>query len=177
MYTLENENIVLRALEPEDLDILFDIENDKSLWQISNTLAPYSRDLLKKYIEGSHKDIYEARQLRLAISPVRSTDLIGLIDLFEFEPQHNRAGVGILVRENFQGKGIASQALELVLDYAFNQLDLHQVFAHIPANNNQSRRLFEKMGFKRSGTQKDWIRSNNEFLDVDLYQFINSERK
>jgi len=177
MHTLENENIVLRALEPEDLDILFDIENDKSLWQISNTLAPYSRDLLKKYIEGSHKDIYEARQLRLAISPVHGTDLIGLIDLFEFEPQHNRAGVGILVRENFQGKGIASQALELVLEYAFNQLDLHQVFAHIPANNNQSRRLFEKMGFKRSGTQRDWIRSNNQFLDVDLYQIINSERK
>ena len=177
MHTLENENIVLRALEPEDLDILFDIENDKSLWQISNTLAPYSRDLLKKYIEGSHKDIYEARQLRLAISPVYGTDLIGLIDLFEFEPQHNRAGVGILVRENFQGKGIASQALELVLEYAFNQLDLHQVFAHIPANNNQSRRLFEKMGFKRSGTQRDWIRSNNQFLDVDLYQIINSERK
>ncbi len=177
MYNLENNNIVLRALEPEDIDVLFDIEHAKSLWPVSNTLAPYSRDLLKKYIERSHKDIYEARQLRLAISPIHDTQLIGLIDLFEFEPQHNRAGVGILVRKNFQGKGIASQALELMLDYAFKQLELHQVFAHIPANNDQSRRLFEKMGFTRSGTQKDWIRTNNDFLDVDLYQIINSERK
>lgn len=177
MYVLENKHIKLRALEPEDIDALFDIENDRTLWQVSNTLAPYSRDILKKYIAGSHKDIYEARQLRLAISPTDRDELMGLIDLFEFEPQHSRAGVGILVRKDFQSKGIASQALKLILDYAFNHLDLHQVFAHIPSNNDHSRRLFEKVGFERSGTQKEWIRINKGFLDVDLYQFINSERK
>lgn len=177
MYILENENIKLRALEPEDIDALFDIENDKTLWHASNTLTPYSRDILRKYIAQSHKDIYEARQLRLAISPINDTQLIGLIDLFEFEPQHNRAGIGIVVRENFQGQGIASQALHLILEYAFNHLDLHQIFAHIPSNNDQSRRLFEKIGFRRAGTQKDWIKTNNQFVDVDLYQFINSESK
>jgi diamine N-acetyltransferase len=177
MFLLENDIIRLRALEPEDLDALFHIENDKSLWQVSDTLAPFSRDILKKYIAAAHKDIYEVRQLRLAISPKDEAELLGLIDLFDFDPQHNRAGIGILVLENFQGKGIASQALKLMLEYTFSHLDLHQVFAHIPANNNHSRRLFEKMGFTKTGTQKDWIRANGHFVDVDLYQFINSKHK
>lgn len=175
MYILENKNITLRALEPDDLETLFEIENDRSLWQVSNTLVPFSRDILKKYISQAHQDIYEARQLRLAISPVGSTELIGLVDLFEFDPRHHRAGIGIIVKKTYQQKGIASQAVQLVLDYAFNQLNLHQIFAHIPSDNEHSRRLFENIGFTLSGTQKDWIRGNNGYLDVNLFQFINPE--
>ena len=173
-YILENKDIKLRALEPEDVDMLFDIENDRKLWQVSNTLTPFSRDILSKYISRADQDIFEARQLRLAISPKNENELFGLIDLFDFEPQHHRAGIGILILESHQNKGIASQALKLVVDYAFNQLDLRQLFAYIPSNNPKSRRLFEKIGFEPVGTLKDWIRSGKQFLDVELYQIINS---
>lgn len=173
IHLLENENIILRALEPEDIDGLFAVENDRKLWQVSNTLAPFSRHLLEQYISKSHQDIYEARQLRLAISPRNGKGLLGLIDLFDFDPQHLRAGIGIVVLEEHQNHGIASQALSMMLNYAFEHLNLHQVYAHIPAGNDRSRRLFERAGFRRSGTQRDWIRSGQEFMDVDLYQSIN----
>jgi diamine N-acetyltransferase len=174
MQFLENKHIVLRALEPEDLDSLFDVENDRSLWQVSNTLAPFSRHLLEQYISKAHQDIFEARQLRLAISPKNNKLLLGLIDLFDFDPQHRRAGIGIVILKEHQNNGFASQALGLMRDYAFDHLDLHQVFAHIPSNNGQSRRLFERAGFEHAGTQRDWIRSGREFLDVELYQSINN---
>lgn len=173
MLLLENENIILRALEPEDIDDLFAVENDRKLWQVSNTLAPFSRHLLEQYISKAHQDIFEARQLRLAISPRGERDLLGLIDLFDFDPQHRRAGLGIVVLERHQHNGIASQALTMLLDYAFEHLDLHQIYAHIPAGNERSRRLFERAGFRQSGTLRDWLRSGKEFVNVDLYQSIN----
>ena len=173
MHFLENENIVLRAIEPEDVDDLFAVENDRKLWQVSNTLAPFSRHLLEQYISKAHQDIFEARQLRLAISPLGDRELLGLIDLFDFDPQHRRAGLGIVVLEKHQHKGIASQALGMMRDYAFGHLDLHQIYAHIPADNESSRRLFERAGFRQSGTLKDWIRSGQDFVNVDLYQSIN----
>ncbi len=173
MHFLENENIILRALEPEDVDDLFAVENDRKLWQVSNTLAPFSRHLLEQYISKAHQDIFEARQLRLAISPRGERALLGLIDLFDFDPQHRRAGLGIVVLEQHQHNGIASQALGMMQDYAFKHLDLHQIYAHIPADNDRSRRLFERAGFRRSGTLRDWIRSGQGFVNVDLYQSVN----
>ena len=65
MTHLQNEKVSLRAVEPEDIDLLFDLENDISLWKYSNRLQPYSRDLLQKYIANAHKDIFEIRQINL----------------------------------------------------------------------------------------------------------------
>ena len=175
MYILENKHIALRALEPSDLDALFEIENDSAMWNISDTLVPYSRDLLSKYIEESTKDIFEAKQVRLAISPNGSDELIGLIDLFQFEPHHRRAGMGIFVRKDHQQKGIATQAIDLMTRYAFQILGLHQVFAHVPVNNPGSQRLFENSGFAISGTLKDWAKDKNVYTDVLIYQLMNPE--
>lgn len=173
MYILENEHIKLRALEPLDLDVLFEIENDSSMWNISDTLTPYSRDLLSKYIEESTKDIFEAKQLRLAISPHGSEELIGLVDLFQFEPQHRRAGMGIIVKKDHQQKGIATHAVELLTQYAFRFLGLHQIYAHVPLNNPGSQRLFENSGFTLAGTLKEWMKDNNGYTDVLIYQMMN----
>ncbi|RZJ63737.1 MAG: N-acetyltransferase, partial [Flavobacterium sp.] len=67
MVTLQGDAIYLRALEPEDLDFIYAIENDEAVWEVSNTQTPYSRFLIRQYLENAHQDIYEAKQLRLAI--------------------------------------------------------------------------------------------------------------
>lgn len=175
MYLLENKNIKIRALEPNDLEDLFTIENDSSLWDISDTRAPYSRELLSKYLEESSKDIYEAKQLRLVISPKVSDELIGLVDLFQFEPHHKRAGLGIVVKKEYQGQGIATQTIELMSQYAFKFLGLNQVFAHVPSENPGSRRIFEKSGFTQTGTLQAWRKGRNGYSDVCLYQLLNPE--
>jgi diamine N-acetyltransferase len=175
VHILENKHIKLRALESIDLEALFEIENDSNLWNISDTLAPFSRDLLSKYLEESGKDIFEAKQLRLAISPNGSEELIGLVDLFQFEPHHRRAGLGIIVRKDKQLKGIATDAVELMTQYAFRFLGLHQVFAQVPANNPGSRRLFENKGFTLSGTLREWMKDKDGFTDVLIYQLMNPE--
>lgn len=170
---INGEKIKLRALEPQDLDFLYQIENDTNLWEVSTTQTPYSKFVLKQYLDNAHRDIYEVKQLRLVIADLESR-AIGLIDLFDFDPKNKRAGVGIVIssEENRQ-KGYASEALKLLCRYAFTHLQLHQLYANIGEDNEKSIRLFEKSGFVKSGTKKDWNFYNGKFQDEHLYQFIN----
>ena len=171
MATLHSKNSNLRALEPEDLDFLLSAENDESYWEISGTQIPYSKFILQKYIENAHQDIYEAKQYRFVICNTQNIP-VGMIDLFDFDPQHKRVGIGILLLTQYQGKGYGSEALEMVIDYAFLYLNVHQVFANITAENEKSIKLFEKFNFKKIGVKKDWIYANNSFKDEIQYQLI-----
>jgi len=173
MITLSGNTIYLRALEPEDLDFIYTIENNESVWEVSNTQTPYSRFLIRQYLENAHQDIYEAKQLRLAICQQETGATIGLIDIFDFDPKNNRAGVGIVIGSQSQrSKGIGSEALALVIQYSFQQLQLHQLYANIGSDNEISLQLFTKFGFQKIGIKKDWNRVNNVYKDELLYQLI-----
>lgn len=177
METLKGTHIKLRALEPEDLGFLFDTENDEANWQVSGTQVPFSKFILKQYLDNSHKDIYEAKQLRLVIAAIDSNIPMGMIDLFDFDPQHKRAGIGILVSETYRNKGTASEALQLLISYAFHYLDLHQLYANVTTDNTTSMHLFEKHGFELIGIKKDWIYSQHKFMDEASYQLISPTAK
>lgn len=174
MVTLQGENIYLRALEPEDLEFIFNIENDESLWELSNTQTPYSRFLIKQYLENAHQDIFEAKQLRLVICKT-SNETIGLIDLFDFDFKNKRAGVGILIQsEEKRYQGYGKEALKLLVDYCFNQLHLHQLYCNISEDNNVSLALFESQGFQRVGLKNDWNFNGKTFKNEYLLQRINN---
>jgi diamine N-acetyltransferase len=169
---LKGENVYLRALEPQDLDFLYEIENDGSIWEISQTLTPYSKYVLKEYLKNAHLDIYSTKQFRFVIC--NHQNRIGLIDIFDFDPFHKRAGIGIVIKnEADKNNGFGSEALQLLIDYVFKTLYLHQVYANISNNNTASIKLFEKFKFTLMGVKKDWNFSNNKYSDELFYQLIN----
>ena len=173
MITLKGTKIYLRALEPEDLEFVYAVENNEAIWEVSNTQTPYSRFLIRQYLENAHQDIYEAKQLRLAICKNDSADAIGLIDLFDFDPKNKRAGVGIIIQdESDRHSGYGKEALGLVIGYAFNQLQLHQLYANISTENSASLSLFTTFGFEKIGVKKDWNFTRNCFHDEALFQLI-----
>lgn len=164
----------MRAPEPEDLEYLYQWENDTDVWQVSNTITPFSRFTLKKYIETAHLDIYENQQLRFMIDTLADKTTIGTIDLFDFDPYHHRAGVGILIgNQAYRGKGLADDALKVLVHYGFTVLMLHQLYCNIGAGNQQSLRLFEKNGFAMVGEKKDWLRTQDGWESEYLLQVIN----
>lgn len=174
MITLKGENVYLRALEPEDLEFIHTIENDETIWEISNTQTPYSKFLIKQYLEHAHKDIFEVKQLRLVISSY-SDEALGMIDIFDFDFKNGRAGVGILVKEpNDREKGYGSEALKLLIDYSFTHLGLHQLYCNISEGNEASVKLFSKQGFKKIGLKKDWNYINSAYKNEYLFQLINN---
>lgn len=175
MKTLKGTHIYLRALEPEDLQFIYEIENDSSLWEVSHTQTPYSRFLIHQYLENAHQDIYEAKQLRLVICDLETETALGLIDLFDFDPKNERAGVGIVIQHNhIRKQGVGSEALELLIGYVFKHLQLHQLFANISTDNVASVALFTKFGFELVGIKKEWNRIAGVRKDEALYQLINT---
>jgi diamine N-acetyltransferase len=167
--------ITLRALEPEDLELLYEWENDNEYWIISNTITPFSKFTLKRYLKNSHKNIYETGQIRLMIELTAEKQTIGTIDLFDFDPFHKRAGLGILIADEAQRrKGYASMAVKCLIEYCFTTLQLHQLYCNILANNCESMDLFQKLGFVRIGIKKDWIKTVVGYLDEYMFQLIKS---
>jgi len=170
--------IILRALELSDIDLLYNWENDREIWLVSNTIVPYSKHILKKYLDNSHLDIYQTKQLRLMIDlkieNLKNPKTIGTIDLFDFDPFHNRAGVGILIGDKSKRKkGYASKALESLIDYAFHTLQLNQIYCNILTDNKESLSLFQKHGFKIIGEKKEWIKIPGGFTDEYMLQLLN----
>jgi diamine N-acetyltransferase len=170
------KDISLRALEPEDLELLYEWENNSINWAISNTITPFSKYILKRYLEDSYKSIFETGQLRLMIDNFTDKTTIGTIDIFDFDPLHKRAGLGILIaNEDYRRKGFASMALACIIDYSFKTLQLHQLYCNIIEKNSESIELFKKHGFVQSGIKKDWIKNADKFSDEYFFQLINTQ--
>ncbi|MCQ2218127.1 MAG: GNAT family N-acetyltransferase [Paludibacteraceae bacterium] len=176
MGCLETNEIRLRALEPEDLSALYNWENEDLFWAEGNSLAPYSRFVLRQYIEEQQGvDIYTSKQLRLMVELKKESISIGTIDLFDFDPHHNRAGVGILIDPNYQSKGYATQALSLLCNYAFSILKLHQLYCHINEGNIASIQLFKNEGFVDCGCLKSWNNTPEGWKNCLILQKIMNE--
>ena len=164
--------IKLRALEPTDIDFLFEIENDRDLWHLSHTQQPFSGRLLQDYIANADRDIYEAKQFRFAIEVVDNQKLIGFIDLFDFDSKNKRAGVGIVIHRQYRNQSYGKEALQQLIRYAFDVLYLHQLYANIAVDNLPSIRLFEAFGFEQTGNKKDWLFDGTAYKDELLFQLI-----
>lgn len=175
MKTLIAEHIYIRAMEPSDIEVLYKTENNTSVWKVSNTTAPYSKFVLEQFIQTAHLDIYTNKQLRLMICLNSTNEVIGSIDLFDFEPLHLRVGIGILLLETHRKLGYATQALNLIIDYCFNTLCVHQIYCNISSSNSNSIELFEKLNFTCVGLKKQWNQIGPaQFEDEYLYQLLSS---
>jgi diamine N-acetyltransferase len=172
---LESDKIRLRALEPEDIELLFEWENDLAIWEVSNTYEPYSKYILTKYIKESNRDIYESKQVRMIIETLIGK-AVGAVDLFDFDPFHFRAGVGVLIHdENDRNKGYATDALLLIEVYARDYLRLNQLFANITEDNTASIQLFLSNGFHQCGAKKEWRNTPEGWKTELMFQKILSK--
>lgn len=169
---LRDDLVFLRALEAEDLDFLYLIENDTALWTVSDTVTPLSRYALRQYLDNAAADIQEVRQLRLVICAAADSRPVGTIDLFDYQARHQRAGIGIALLPTEREQGYAQAALQLMTTYAHATLHLHQLYCTIAIDNVRSVRLFEKVGFTRVGVRKHWLRTAGGWQDVVEYQCL-----
>lgn len=163
------KTIRLRALEPEDLDLLYSIENDRALWAVGCATTPYSRYLLHDYLANATGDIYVDKQVRMVIED-QEHQAIGLVDLFNFSPQHLRAEVGIVIQQPFRNNGYANMALQALCDYSRNILHLHQLYAIVADDNEAALQMFRQSSFTISSELKEWIYNGEKYQNAYLLQ-------
>ena len=174
---LKNNTIHLRALEPEDLEVLYKWENDTDVWRYGSAMSPYSKYVLRQYIVDAQTDIFESKQLRFMISLNQGNKALGTIDLYDFDPLNSRCGVGIYIDPEYRREGFAKQALILLQNYVFDFININQLYAFIPISNRASQKLFESAGFSKSATLQQWIADDNSYEDVIIMQKLKTKQQ
>jgi len=165
------QTVSLRAIEPEDLDLLYRIENDTALWAVGTTNVPYSRYLLHDYVAHATADIYADRQVRLMIDNTAG-QTVGIADLVSFDPTNRRAEVGLIILNEQRRQGYGSSALLQLCHYARRVLHLHQLYAYVDIHNEASLRLFRKVGFTAAVRMPDWLYDGDQYHDAWLMQHV-----
>ena len=163
--------VKFRALEMDDLQWLYLIENDEGLWKYSNTIVPFSKEILTKYILNSNRDIFDVKQLRMVVYS-KEVSRIGLIDLYDFSPENKRLALGIIIDEKYRNIGVAKKALFLIEKWIKSRLDIHQIYVNIGEENLISIKLFKSLGYIKIGLKKDWNFYNNKFNSEFTFQKI-----
>lgn len=169
---LSNDKIVLRAIEPTDVDQIMAWENDESLWTVGNTVAPFSRKAIWDYVEHYNPDIYSEKQLRLMITDATSGISVGMVDLFDFDAHNRRCAIGLMIGEEYRNQGCGKATLELMQTYVRRFLGLHQLWAQIPVDNANSVKLFTECNYKICGRLRSWLRRGNRYIDVYILQLL-----
>lgn len=162
----------LRALETEDISLMYRVENATTMWDVTSTPQPLSRGAITQFIHSTTGDIYKDGQLRLVIEIKTESDYqaIGFIDLIDFSPRNLRAEVGIAILPQFHNKGYGLEALKLVEQYACEMLFIHQLFAYVAIDNTPALTVFAKAGYEQAGRLKDWLKYKDSYKTVVLLQ-------
>ncbi len=163
--------VTLRAIEPEDLDVLYTIENDDKLWTVGSTNVPYSRYALHEYVANTSGDIYADRQVRLMVCNEQE-EVVGIVDLMDFNPRHLRAEVGVVIQKPYRAEGYGQAAMQKLISYARNILHIHQLYALVGVDNTYCIRLFEHAGFLSNARLRDWLSDGNSYHDAVLMQLF-----
>lgn len=163
------QNVKLRAMEPEDVDILVKWENDPDLSASSNSFQPVSRKILHDYIEQSHRSLFEIGQMRLMIE-AKGGETVGAVDLYDFDAYQRRVTIGILVDKEHRLKGYAKDALNVMSEYLLSHLCLYQIVAKVASSNTASCRLFESCQYEFVATLPQWQWIGQDYQDMKVYR-------
>ena len=164
-------SVSLRAMEPEDLELLYKIENDTQLWNVGSTNVPYSRYTLHDYIATSSDDIYADHQVRMMVENQEGR-VVGIVDVVNFDAKNRRAEVGVIILNELRRQGYGYDTLKCVADYALRILHLHQLYAVVDASNLAAVNLFAKADYQQSATLPAWLYDGKDYHDALLMQRI-----
>ncbi len=161
--------VKLRAMEPEDLDMLYAIENDRQLWAVGVTSVPYSRYVLHDYIANTRNDIYADGQVRFMVEN-EGGEVVGIADLMNFDPKNNKAELGIAIMRQYRRQGYAMDVIRQMADYALSVLHLHQLYVVVGISNGAAIDLFRKAGYQETVSLHDWLYDGRKYEDALVLQ-------
>jgi RimJ/RimL family protein N-acetyltransferase len=169
---LQGKRVQLRGPRPDDADALFD------LFSQPEVMRYWSRPpmTVRAEAEGLVDEIGDAFSQRLAFNWMvvlpEDDRVIGTAALFRFEPRHRRAEIGYSLRQDHWGRGLAQEAVALMLDWAIRTLDLHRLEADIDPRNEGSRRLLERLGFVSEGLLRQRYFVEDVVSDTELFGLL-----
>jgi len=168
-----SELVILRQLNKSDKSVLAKLANNKKVWDNLRDYIPhpYNEEDAEHFINLTKEE--EPKQ-NFAVE--YNSELCGVIGLIvQRDVYKNSAEIGYWLGEPYWGKGIATKAVELIVEYGFNQLGLHRIYTGIFDFNVASMKVLEKNDFEKEGVFKNAIVKNNKICDEHRYFKLNPD--
>lgn len=166
--TIETKRLRLRPFDPDDAEDVRRLAGDAQVAATTLRIPhPYPDGEAERWI-GTHEDKFKkGAALLLAITLKEMNDLLGAVGL-EISRLHEHAEIGYWIGVPYWGRGYATEAATAMLHFAFEQLNVHRVFAHHMLHNHASGRVLEKIGMAHEGVLREHILKDGRFIDVAL---------
>ncbi|MBO9597782.1 MAG: GNAT family N-acetyltransferase [Cohnella sp.] len=170
---LEGTKVYLRPIELADTDWYFASLYDKNTRKFTGTQKHYSREQIARYIEGKSQD---SSSVLLLIATCKDDRLVGDIAIQNIDTMNRNANIRIAINNDaYQGKGYGTEALRLMLDYGFGILNLHRIELNVFSYNERAMHVYEKLGFKREGVQREALFYDHQYYDSILMSILEDE--
>lgn len=164
--SLITQRLTLRQTTQADVEIMFFLRSDKVVNKFINRPASYSLQEAGEFIDKITKETEQGETITWGIALQGNPKMIGSICLWNFSSDQKVAEVGYALNPEFQNQGIMSEALQCVLDYGFNKLDLNEIEAFTHHKNENSKKLLIKNNFKLTEGKKDKDNANNVVFGI-----------
>jgi RimJ/RimL family protein N-acetyltransferase len=169
---LQGKRVRLRGPRKDDAEALFALFSDPAVMRYWSR-PPMTTLGEAQGLVGEMLDSFEQRSLLNWMVTTRDDDgVIGTCTLFRIDPRHRHAEIGYALRSDHWGRGIAGEAVALVLDWAFRRLDLQRVEADIDPRNDGSRQLLARLGFSSEGVMRQRFFVGDEATDSEIFGLL-----
>jgi len=170
---LESNRIKLRPLRPSDAKILKEYSKDKKITKYTFVIPPpFTVKHAQVFIKKAQKEKKKGLSYYFGIEYKENGKLIGMINLVNISKKNKNAETGFWLAEKYQHKGLAEEALNLILDFGFKKLKLKRIEAWVLHKNKSTQKLLEKTGFKLEGRLRKKIFFKNQWFDKLIYGIL-----
>lgn len=166
--------VYLRALEPDDYKTSIEWRRDNEIWgMVGSTKYFVSEAYEKKWVEDT---IFNSRNIKLAVCEVNSNKYIGNVYATDIDQTNRSCTTGVLIgNREYWGRGYASEAYRLLLDYLFNERNVYRVQAYVLESNEASMKMHQKVGYKIEGTLRQSVYKNGRYQNQVLLSLLKEE--
>ena len=170
---LETERLILRRVLPSDVKEMFELRsNPETMKYIPRPLLTNHEEALA-HIKMMEDKIETNEGINWAITIKGDDKMLGVIGHYRIKPEHYRAEVGYMILPEYHGKGITTEAVQCVVDYGFNTMQLHSIEGVIDPENEASQRVLQKCGFVKEAHFKENEFYDGKFIDAVVYSKLN----
>lgn len=169
---IETDRLLLRDLKTSDNKSIFDIFSSEIIMKYYGMNPIKSTDEAEKLINNLNKSYNENKVIRWGIVLKEENILIGTCGFHSWNKSNSRVEIGYELSRNYWNKGYATEVISSIIDYGFNELNLHRIQALVNPENKTSHHLLLKLGFEKEGTLKDYGYLNEKYYDLIMYSLI-----
>lgn len=168
---IKTNRLHLKEIKNTHLEDIFKIYKDEKVTKYYDLLPLTELSEAKKEIEFFRNRFKENTGIRWGISYLNQSEIIGTVG-FNKIIDHHKGRIGYDLQSRHWGKGIMTEALEAILNYGFNSLELNRIEAEVMIGNVASEKLLTKLHFQKEGILSDWMYWNNRYYDISMYSLI-----